>query len=158
MVWAYRIARAKYSRSSKQMLSGKGAELFGGRWSSPGRAVVYSSGSASLATLEVMVHLNNHKALHAYSIIELEIPEKLIMPLDPTSLPVGWNALVVNPSNVQNWGNVWFDTQVSTVLAVPSVVTPREFNYLINPVHPDFLRIVASKIEQYQFDPRIKLW
>lgn len=139
------------------MLSGKGAELFGGRWSSSGRAVVYSSGSTSLATLEVMVHLNNPNALHAYSIIELEIPDELIMPLDLTSLPKGWNALVVNPTNVQNWGNVWFDTQVSAVLAVPSVVTPREFNYLINPVHPDFTQIATGKIEQYQFDPRIKL-
>jgi len=156
MVWAYRISRAKYSRSKKQILSGKGAEMFGGRWNSPRRAVVYSSGSASLATLEVIIHLNNPKVLHAYKIIELEIPEDLIMPIDPTSLPVGWNALVVNPTNVQNWGNVWLDTQVSAVLEVPSVVTPGEFNYLINPVHPDFHQIVKGKIEQYQFDHRLK--
>ena len=57
MVMAYRIAKRKFARSRKEIMSGRGALLYGGRWNSPGRPVAYASQSLSLATLEVSVHL-----------------------------------------------------------------------------------------------------
>jgi RES domain-containing protein len=39
-------------------LIGEGARVAGGRWNSPGRAVVTASETAALAVLEVRVHLD----------------------------------------------------------------------------------------------------
>ena len=39
-------------------LSGEGARLYGGRWNSSGRAMVYAASDAALAVLEVRVHLD----------------------------------------------------------------------------------------------------
>lgn len=52
----YRIVKAKYSA---QAFDGEGARLNGGRWNSPGSRVVYTSATASLATLEILVHVKD---------------------------------------------------------------------------------------------------
>ncbi len=39
-------------------LSGKGAEVTGGRWNAKGTPVVYASEARALACLETLVHLN----------------------------------------------------------------------------------------------------
>jgi len=156
-VQAFRIAKAKYSRSTAEMLSGRGALLYGGRWSSPGRPVLYTSGSAALATLEIAVHLNTAAVMPAFCLLELRIPESLVLTAAHADLPVGWDDVqTINPAPVQAWGDVWFDQQVSAVMAVPSAVIPMESNYLINPTHPDFGQIETGKIRRHPFDARIK--
>ncbi len=153
---AFRIAKRKFSLNKGMMLSGRGALLYGGRWNSPGRAVVYTSQSLSLATLEVAVHLNAADKIMAYRSMALEIPDELVLPMDPADLPTGWDAMQVEPKAAQSWGDAWFDDQISAVLEVPSVVIPRESNYLINPEHPDFDQIKCGPIEKHFMDRRIK--
>jgi RES domain-containing protein len=41
------------------------------------------------------------------------------------------------------------------VLEVPSVIIPGEVNYLLNPAHPHFRKIVIRKAEPFAFDPRL---
>jgi len=60
MISAYRIVKAKFRESA---FTGDGARAFGGRWNSVGRSVIYLAGSISLATLEMLVHLNNDSYL-----------------------------------------------------------------------------------------------
>lgn len=153
---AFRIAKRKYSRNKGMMLSGRGALLYGGRWNSPGRAVVYTSQSLSLATLEVAVHLNAADKMMAYRSMALDIPDELVLPMDPADLPADWAAMCVEPRVAQSWGDAWFDDQISAVLEVPSVVIPAESNYLINPEHPDFDQIECGPIEKHVMDRRIK--
>ena len=155
-VQAFRIAKARYSRSKAVMLSGRGALLYGGRWSSPGRPVLYTSGSAALATLEIAVHLNAAQVIPAFKILELTLPGTLILTVEAADLPRGWDVQAVNPSGVQAWGDVWFDEQISAVLEVPSAIIPTESNYLINPTHPQFGRIKTGDIQPHPFDARIK--
>jgi RES domain-containing protein len=38
---------------------------------------------------------------------------------------------------------------------VPSVLAPSEFNWLIDPRHPDFRRIRLGKLEPFRYDARI---
>ena len=151
MAVIYRIAKSK-----KEIMSGRGALLYGGRWNSPGRSVVYGSQSLSLAILEVAVHLARSDKIMAYRMISLEIPDEIILPIDRAALPTHWNEIAIEPKSVQTWGNAWFDNQLSAVMEVPSVVIPFESNYLINPDHPDFERIEQGKLEKHAFDPRIK--
>lgn len=53
-VEAYRLVAPKWAASA---LNGEGARLYGGRWNSPGRAMVSLSTSRALAALELLVHL-----------------------------------------------------------------------------------------------------
>ena len=156
MAVAYRIAKRKFAKSRKEIMSGRGALLYGGRWTGPGRPVAYASQSLALATLEVAVHLIRTDKLRAYRTISLEIPDEIVLPIDRDALPDNWDEIAVEPKAVQDWGNAWFDNQLSVVMAVPSVVIPAESNYLINPEHPDFKLIVQGRLEQHPFDPRIK--
>jgi RES domain-containing protein len=49
----FRVCRAIHV-----LLDGEGAKRAGGRWNSPGHAVVYMAGSVSLAVLENLVHMS----------------------------------------------------------------------------------------------------
>jgi RES domain-containing protein len=40
---------------------------------------------------------------------------------------------------------------------VPSVIVPTEFNYVLNPVHPDFARIRIGTPLPFPFDARLVL-
>ncbi|MNV74757.1 hypothetical protein D3C71_1680060 [compost metagenome] len=54
-------------------------------------------------------------------------------------------------------GENWITEGKSAVLKVPSSIIPAEYNYLINPQHPDFKLIKLLKSESFVFDKRIKL-
>jgi len=60
------------------------------------------------------------------------------MQLPEDVLPADWRAEPAPPSTAKI-GNDRLEGQSSLVLAVPSVVAPRETNYLVNPEHPAFL-------------------
>ncbi|RYX85780.1 RES domain-containing protein, partial [bacterium] len=49
----FRLTKFKCSRD----LSGKGAEIAGGRWNSKGTAMLYTAQSIALATTEIAVHV-----------------------------------------------------------------------------------------------------
>ncbi len=53
MTAVWRICRRPFAD-----LSGEGARLYGGRWNSPGRPLIYAAETAALAVLEVRVHLD----------------------------------------------------------------------------------------------------
>lgn len=142
-----------------------GAYLYGGRWNSPGRYVVYASGNVSLAMLEVLVHIDDAEAFarqaHVYQ--RLRFDEAQIAVLNETALPEDWNA---RPETIetQGIGDEWVARQETPVLAVPSVVVPAELhfereylNYLINPRHPDFAAFVeVGELRVLDWDPRFK--
>jgi RES domain-containing protein len=41
------------------------------------------------------------------------------------------------------------------VLRVPSVIVPREWNFLINPAHPEFAKVAVGNGLPIEFDPRL---
>lgn len=152
MIRAFRLCKTKFLTSA---FSGEGARLNGGRWNSPGLAVVYTSSSLSLATLEVLVHLEDPEAFaRLFSWVPLEIPGDLIERLDPATLPNRWRDDETNSSS-QSVGDAWLRSMRTTVLEVPSVVTPGEWNYLLNPSHPGFPEIQIGEARRFQPDPRL---
>jgi RES domain-containing protein len=66
----YRLASRLYPADT-----GEGASLYGGRWNEVGTAVIYASGSISLAALEVIVH--NGAVPIDYQVVEITIPDDL---------------------------------------------------------------------------------
>lgn len=151
-VW--RIAKAKYAAAA---YSGEGARLEDGRWHQAGYRVVYTSASAALAALETLVHTASDLLPRtSYVAIPADIPEDLpILRLTVADLPAGWEAIPAPPA-LRALGRQWLQATQTAALAVPSVIVPFEWNYLLNPLHPDFAKIQIGSPQPYRFDPRLK--
>lgn len=153
-ITAYRFFQKKWAEAA---FGGEGARLYGGRWNSKGKACVYLSSSISLATLEVMVHLQNYKALEHYLMFEVTLQKSQIINLSSSSIPTDWQDDPA-PASTANIGDEWLGVLVSPALRVPSSVVPQEHNYLLNPAHQDFKGIIATAIKvNYRPDERLKL-
>ncbi|HET7024347.1 MAG TPA: RES domain-containing protein [Gemmatimonadales bacterium] len=148
---AWRIVK---TRRAKSPFDGEGARLFGGRWTSPGRAVVYTADSAALATLEILVHLGSGPALAEYSLVSVTIPSADVATVDVAKLPDDWRSYPA-PAALREIGDQWFDAGKTAVLRVPSAVVPAEFNYLIDPKHPRFKGCKIGKPTRYAWDRRL---
>ena len=148
LVW--RIARAPYTS-----LDGEGARRRGARWNSPGRALVYTSRHASLAALELLVHVGPADIPDDLRLFGIEIPDDLEPEaLSLTSLPSDWQTMPA-PTSTQAIGDAWLATGTSALLVVPSIVMQHERNYLVNPAHPDARRISIASNDPFAFDPRL---
>ncbi|GDY19764.1 hypothetical protein LBMAG56_11090 [Verrucomicrobiota bacterium] len=147
---AWRIVKERHAATA---FSGEGASRGGGRWNSRGVGVVYASGTVSLAALEILVHLD-HPVPLKFVTFRLEFDDALVEQLPPTTLPPDWTNEPPPPST-KAIGDRWSKELRSAVLKLPSVIIPAEPNYLLNPAHPDFKKIVISKPEPFSFDPRL---
>ena len=152
-VTAWRIVRSRYVRTA---FTGIGASTFGGRWNSPGVAVVYTSQSLSLAALEMLVHLEGPDLLHRYALVGVEIDDSFIEKLDNSRLPRHWRA-EPPPVELQAIGDEWAASKNSVALQVPSALVPAENNFLLNPAHADFQKLVIGDPVQFSFEQRLAL-
>jgi len=54
------------------------------------------------------------------------------------------------------YGDAWLKTNSLPALRVPTVITPGEWNVLVNPLHPQFsLKWVVTGLDAYTFDARL---
>ena len=147
-VW--RIASGKYAS-----FDGEGARLAGGRWNLRGTPLVYTSGSLALSVLEYTVNVDSGLAPSGLVSIEAEIPDAVkITRWRVSDLPANWSAYPP-PETLAMRGTEWAESGSVAVLAVPSAVVPDETNFLINPRHPDFRRIVIRTTKPFRLDPRL---
>lgn len=147
---AWRLTKTKYLSTA---WDGAGARRAGGRWNSPGVPVVYTSETLALALVEILVHLPSG-LLPAYSAIPVEFDEGLVTTVRPRQLPHDWQASPPPPAT-QALGDAWHAAATSVILRVPSVVVPQEWNYVVNPAHPDFARLRIGTPRTFPFDPRL---
>ncbi|MEQ9425884.1 MAG: RES domain-containing protein [Cyclobacteriaceae bacterium] len=143
-----------YRVSSKQHandLSGTGAMLFGGRWNMKGTRMVYTSGSLSLATLEIVANLTADKLDRSWYRIEIEIPDQL--PIDVPILPKNWNSFP-HSGNTPKIGSD-FIKRNGLCLKVPSAIIPSEYNYLLNPSNEEFKNIKILSAQPFIIDRRL---
>lgn len=138
----WRLTRAAYAA-----LNGEGARLYGGRWNSPGRAVVYTAAEAALAVLEVRVHLDLPFDL---------LPDDYVLLTIETGEPRAEEGPALNdPGACRAYGDRWLAERRSALLRVPSVIVPESRDVLINPAHPDALGIHIVQSRPWTFDPRL---
>ncbi len=150
----YRIEREKYL---SRTLSGIGAAMNEGfRWNSLHTYLAYTSGSRALALLEVSVHLDLSEDLPADRfVVEIEIPSDIqILQLPDDSLPDNWDARPPGRAT-QLIGDGFVVQRQGAVLRVPSVIVSQEYNYLINPDHPDARKIRVISTAPLVFDGRL---
>jgi RES domain-containing protein len=146
----YRITRCIYAGD----LSGTGARLFGGRWSSIGKSATYFASSCSLAMLEVLVHLQPLMVPDDFCLVEVEVPDKHIHTITTDILPRDWKD-VSPPQVLTRIGDDFLKKQEYFMLKVPSAIVPAEYNYLLNPLHPDMKKVKIIKKEPFDFDSRL---
>lgn len=143
-----------YRISNYADLTGKGGEFADGRWHTRqhGRRIVYLSDHPALCLLEAIVHVSREDEMpDTYQLLSVELPDKLIVKLDPKQLPHSWQR---NPKSTQSLGNVWLSTE-SACLLVPSVIVPVAQNCLLNPLHPATATLKPKVIGRFPFDPRL---
>ena len=148
---AHRITKAAFAAT---IWSGVGARDYGGRWNSKGVAVVYAAQSLSLAALEQLVHLSKPRALNGYVTASITFDDRHLRTIAAANLPARWHAPVAPPT-LRKVGDDWVAAADHAVLAVPSVVTPGEWNYLFNPAHPAFVGLAKSAVVPFAYDSRL---
>lgn len=144
----YRLTRQKYAAD----LSGEGAKLYGGRWNSKGKPMLYTATARSLAILELLVNTDKRFIPADMVMITLEVDESLIS--EHTKLPKNWRE-VPAPRASQKWGDTWLAKNELGVF-VPSVIVPQEQNVLLNPQNTTYtsdLKIIETV--SFSFDKRM---
>jgi len=147
------VWRITTRRFADTAFSGEGARLYGGRWNRPGQSLVYTAESRSLALLEMLVQDDPLRA--SYVLIPAQLAADIaIDSLQPADLPLDWRA-PAGREVLQSLGAQWLHSLRSAVLVVPSAVVSAERNFLINPAHPDFQRILVGQPEALETDLRL---
>ncbi len=146
----YRIVNCNYASD----LSGMGAKLYGGRWNSEGKAMLYTASSRALAILEVLVHLQPLIVPDNFCLTEIEVPDVKVATVDIDLLPDNWQD-VDPPLVLRDFGNAFLKKQEHLLMRVPSSIVPDEYNYLLNPLHPDADKVKLIKRLPFRFDQRL---
>lgn len=148
----YRLGKPRHA---DEHFSGLGGLYAQGRWTARGRPVVYASESVSLAVLEYTLNYRRRGWVPASVLAQAEIPDDLhIETVNVAHLPRTWDA-AEPPSALRQFGEDWLERAASAVLKVPSAVVVQEWNYLLNPRHPDFHKNHFAKPKPYTFDRRL---
>ena len=157
----YRLQSARYGLP-KDFLSGKGAELTGGRWNPVGMPVIYTSLSVELASLEYLVHYFEgfpNSKLPDMLVATIEIEEEGVLTIEPEMLPKNWRNNP-SPKTLQMVTNQWFRNKNHLALQLPTAVhslqTELSYNVLLNPFHERMNEELITKIEPFYFDSRYK--
>jgi RES domain-containing protein len=117
--------------------------------------MVYTSGTLSLAALEVLVYMEIAEMGNTLVAIRAEVPAAItIDQLNIGQLPTNWRNIPA-PAALAELGDRWFQSRQTFILGVPSAVIPNEYNYLINSSHPDFTHIKLGIPESFNLDPRL---
>ena len=153
--WRIAITRPRLPATD---LGGHGAAIAGGRWNSPGRRAVYTSGSIALACLETLAHLNSASLPLRRYLVRIEVPDGVWAGrtmLVPANLPAAWDALPAGKASMR-LGDQWLDEGRTALLQIPSVIIPEEFNFVLDPRHPDAARISAKSQREWTYDARLQ--
>lgn len=156
MLTVYRTVKAKYI---KEPLATEGARLFGGRWNPKGYPMLYATSSPALALVESLVHQPRvkYEKLPKLFLFTLEVPgvdsPEDMTTYSPEELPDYWND--ESYERTQWILRDWLSNPTTLVAAVPSVVVPMSYNYLLHPAHPRFSEIRVVKSEPFPVERRL---
>jgi RES domain-containing protein len=107
------------------------------------------AGSISLAVLENLVHMQRDDFPVRYVVVGAVIPTSIkVLTEDRLKARYGEREPCL-------LGDCWFDNGDSAVLRVRSAVVRAEFNYLLNPTHRDFSKVITEVPLPFVFDERL---
>lgn len=153
----YRFSRKEHGGD----LSGKGAELYGGRWNSKGVPVVYCAESRALAVTEIIAYTPPGLIPEGYVLNIIEVPVEsrpagtgVVCAVEPDALPEGWKRYP-HGKETKHLGDELLKARKCLLIKVPSALVTGEYNYLINPLHPDFNKVKVLEVLPFNFNERL---
>lgn len=145
----YRISNPAYSND----LSGTGAKMYGARWNSKGISMLYTTEHISLALLEMLVHTHLNDFSIPLELIYIHLPDNSsIQEVQLSKLKANWISDIEYSRFI---GDEFIKSRKHLALKIPSAVIQEEYNYLINPVHPDVKKIKINEIKSFRPDKRL---
>ena len=150
----YRIARNRRTND----LSGEGARLAGGRWNPVGIPVLYTASSVALASMEVLVHATATEINSGlFSRVDIYVPDMAtITEVEISDLPSNWSD-EIPPDLLCDIGREWVESKKTLLMRVPSAALGgHEYNYLINPHHPDMKEVTIAGVMTFVYNERVK--
>ncbi|RYE29750.1 MAG: RES domain-containing protein [Sphingobacteriaceae bacterium] len=136
-------------------LSGTGAFKYGGRWNSVGVYMLYTSENSSLAYLETLVHTDKYVIPKDLFIITISVNDKApIYTVTNDQYPINWKTL----DNIENkiLGDQIMLKKEFLGFKIKSAINDHGYNYLLNPLFPDFDTLVEDiAIQKLIVDSRL---
>ena len=147
IVW--RISKARYDP-----WDATGARQHGGRWSSPGAAVLYTADTYAGALLELLVHQTEPRSLPGpHHAIQAAVPDELVATVTEADAP-GWDQR--DCAAARATGDRWLAEGRTAALVVPALPSrPIGCIVVINLAHPDAARIERSAPFAVPWDERL---
>ena len=128
--------------------------LYGGRWNSPGKRVIYAAETYSGALLEVLVHRNGLRPPKHHQVVRILIPDDVSTETVALGGVPGWDD--EDNRALRLFGDAWIDQKRTLLLRVPSVVAEgRDYNLVINVEHPEFRKLQPEPPVPVRWDPRL---
>ena len=142
------------SRTYADDLHGTGCLYSAGRWHYKGTQIVYTSEHVSLSKLEILA--NSSFIPKNQALVTIEIPENAsVLETDIKKLPTNWFQFPY-PDLLAELTEQWIEKKQFWIMKVPSAHSFTEFNYLLNPFHPEHTSAKIIRIEDVYFDKRLK--
>lgn len=142
----FRIAK----QARVQDLTGRGAEISGGRWNRKGVPCLYTSSSLAVCICEILVHTDTALPPSDMWYAEFLIPDSLVSQ--------NHDVQALSADTVAA-GTVWLSDCRSPALRVPSAVLPpdytHDYNVILNPRHPAFPEVKLVRVSPCPFDRRL---
>ena len=150
----YRIAPKEFN-DENNCLQGYGGVLSEGRWHFSGAPIVYTASTRSLAMLERLVNDSREILKTDLSIVIIQIPDNLkLIRIVEGELYDGWDSNPYIPET-QTLGSDFLSDKSAAVLQVPSSLCADEYNFIINPLHPDAKLIKCTDCSDFKYPLRL---
>lgn len=146
----FRLSHADYAD-----LSGLGGLYSSGRWHEKGVLACYTATSRSLAVLERLVH-ESFEDMPQLIMMTIWVPDDVVIErYTAKQLPRDWDTLP-DSGTARAISKPFFQNKKALLLQVPSAIVSDEYNYIINPAHPDFRNIKIVETTPYFYDLRLQ--
>ncbi|WP_046755032.1 RES family NAD+ phosphorylase [Kordia jejudonensis] len=146
----YRVCGSKYANdisgeSSKRQRSN--------RWNSFGTPMLYTSDSPALCAVEIHQYLPPSFIPKNYSLLQIEVPDVEHLLVEDTFFKdEQWiDQLLVT----QKFGDFFIEKNEHLVMKVPSAMISSCFNYLINPMHKDFNKVIITNTKTFPMEGKL---
>ncbi|EJN11696.1 RES domain-containing protein [Bradyrhizobium sp. YR681] len=87
-----------------------------------------------------------------YQLLRVAVPDDIVVEAIGPELPQDWRTQTMVCRDI---GDRWLDRSASALLQVPSAISVRGANFLLNPTHLDAARVSVAEVIQAPFDPRL---
>lgn len=140
--------------SYKHVWPCRGALFAEGRWNRPGQWIIYTCATVSLAKLEILA--NSPLLPNNMFVMEIEVKPKVRIKYLKQGDLHSDRYKIPYPPQLAEITSDFLLREKEHILAVPSAQSYREYNFLINALHPEFNVIFSlKKVEHENFDERL---